>query len=60
MHGGSKKEKSIFATEQEAYDFCQKVYRESGGVPPDLRRAYEFYQKNYNDDCPTGAGHPTS
>jgi hypothetical protein len=59
MQGGSKKEKSVFATEQEAYEFCQKVYNESGGVPPDLRRAYEFYLKNYHDDCPPGARHPT-
>ena len=51
MQGGDKKEKSVFASEKEAYEFCQRVYRETGGVTPELRRAYEFYQKNHNDDC---------
>lgn len=55
--GGGKKEKSGFASEQEAYEFCQKVYRETGGVTPELRRAYEFYQKNFHDDCPPTAGY---
>lgn len=53
-----KKEKSVFASEQEAYDFCQKVYQETGGVTPELRRAYDFYLKNYNDDCPPPRPHP--
>lgn len=52
MFGRGKKEKSVFASEQEAYEFCQKVYKDSGGVTPELRRAYEFYKKNFNDDCP--------
>ena len=52
------KPKSPFQSEQEAYEFCDKAYRESGGVSPELRRAYEFYVKNYNDDCPPAAGHP--
>ena len=52
MVGRGKKEKSIFASEQEAYEFCQKVYKESGGVTPELRRAYEFYKQNFDDDCP--------
>jgi hypothetical protein len=60
MAGREKKEKSIFATEQEAYQFCQRIYKETGGVTPELRRAYEFYMKNYHDDCPPGTGHPTS
>lgn len=54
MAGRGKKPQSAFATEQEAYEFCQRVYRETGGVTPDLRRAYEFFLKNYNDDCPPG------
>ena len=45
-----RKERSVFASEQEAYDFVQKVYKETGGVTPELRRAYEFYQKSMNDD----------
>jgi hypothetical protein len=56
MHGGNKKPKSVFASEQEAYEFVQRAYRNSGGVTPELRRAYEFYVKNYNDDCRPGAG----
>lgn len=54
MAGGDKKPRSAFATEQEAFDFCERVYKETGGVTPDLRRAYEFFRKNYNDDCPPG------
>jgi hypothetical protein len=34
------------------------VYRETGGVTPELRRAYEFYQQNHNDDCPPASRHP--
>lgn len=58
--GGEKKEKSVFASEKEAYEFCQQVYRDTGGVTPELRRAYEFYQKNSNDDCAPDARHPQS
>ena len=54
--GGDKKPKPAFATEQEAYEFCQRAYKETGGVTPELRRAYEFYLKNINDDCRPGAG----
>lgn len=50
--GHGKKEKSVFASEQEAYEFCQKVYKETGGVTPELQRAYEFYKQNFDDDCP--------
>lgn len=49
--GGPGKERSIFASEKEAYDFCRKAYRESGGVTPELRRGYEFYMTHYRDDC---------
>ena len=52
LYGGDKKEESAFASEQEAYEWCLKAYKESGGVTPELRRAFEFYQKNYRDDCP--------
>ena len=56
MIGGGKKEKSAFASEQEAYEFCLKAYKESGGMTQELRRAYEFYLKNYGDDCPPTVG----
>lgn len=46
-----EKEKSIFATEKEAYDFCRSVYRDTGGVTPELQRAFEVYQSAVNDDC---------
>lgn len=51
FQGGKEKEEPVFKSEKEAYDFCRKLYNESGGVAPELRRAFEFYQKNYNDDC---------
>jgi hypothetical protein len=50
--GGDKKEKSVFKSEKEAYDFCRQLYNESGGVTPELRRTYEFYLKNSDDGCP--------
>ena len=50
-----KKERSAFASEKEAYEFCQQVYRESGGVPPELRRAYENYRTAIDDDCRPGS-----
>ncbi len=49
--GGKKKNRSAFNSEKEAYDFCRGVYRLSGGVPLELQRSYEFYLKNYNDQC---------
>lgn len=60
MIGADKKPKAAFANEQEALEFCQRAYRESGGVTPELRRAFEFYQKNFNEDCRPGAGHRTT
>lgn len=54
--GRGKKPKSPFASEREAVEFCERVYKETGGVTPELRRAYEFYLKNYNDDCPPNSG----
>lgn len=51
FYGGDKKEESAFKSEKDAYDFCRRVYNESGGVAPELRRAYEFYLKNYDDGC---------
>jgi hypothetical protein len=47
--GGDKKEKPLFKSEKEAYDFCRSLYNKSGGATADLRRAYAFYLKNYND-----------
>ena len=49
--GGEKKERSVFKSEKEAYDFCRQVYNETGGPTQELRRAYEFYLKNCNDNC---------
>jgi len=48
---GTKK-KSVFSSEKEAYDFCVKVYQDTGGVTPELRRAYEQYQSALNDSPP--------
>lgn len=30
-----------------AQQFCERVYRETRGVTPELRRAYDFYLANY-------------
>ncbi len=51
LAGGEAKEKSVFKSEKEAYDFCRNLYKETGGVTPELRRAYEFYVKNSDDGC---------
>ena len=49
--GGAAKENSVFDSEREAYEYVEKLYRDSGGVTPELRRAYEFYVKNSRDGC---------
>lgn len=49
--GHGKKEKPLFQSEKEAYDFCRRIYNETGGATDDLRRAFEYYQKNYDDSC---------
>lgn len=49
--GRDEKEASVFATEKEAYEFVQQLYKDSGGVTPELRRAYEFYLKNFDGGC---------
>lgn len=51
FQGGDKKEKPVFKSDQEAFEFCRTAYKKSGGVPAELRRSYEFYLKNFNDDC---------
>lgn len=48
------KEKSVFSSEKEAYDFCRSVYRDTGGVTPELKRAFETYQSAINEQCYTG------
>ncbi len=42
----------MFKSDNEAYEWCQRVYRESGGVTPALREAYEFYLRNFRGDDP--------
>jgi UDP-N-acetylmuramoylalanine-D-glutamate ligase len=49
--GGDQKEESIFESEKEAYEFCRSVYDSTGGATQELRRAYEFYLRNYDDSC---------
>lgn len=56
--GGDKKAKPAFASDKEAYDFCLQLYQNSGGVTPELRRAYEFYVKNSQDGCENFFGPP--
>jgi hypothetical protein len=55
--GRGKKPKSPFKNEREAIAFLDRAYKETGGVTPELRKAYEFYLRNYHDDCPPTAGH---
>jgi hypothetical protein len=51
LHGGKKKKKAAFSSEKDAYDFCRNLYKKNGSVTPELLRAYEFYQKNFDDEC---------
>lgn len=46
-----EKERSVFSSEKEAYDFCRHLYNDTGGVTPELRRAFEFYKNNIDDEC---------
>lgn len=55
LNGGDKKAKPAFKSETEAYNFLRNLYKKTGGVTPELRRTYEFYQKQV-DDCDTVAG----
>ena len=55
--GGAKKQKSLFKTDREAYEFCRNAHKKQGGIPPELQRSYEFYVKNYHDDCQPGTRH---
>ena len=49
--GGAKKEKPLFKSDREAYDFCRMAYRKSGGATQELRKAYDHYLKNSSDGC---------
>ncbi|MEI9993623.1 MAG: hypothetical protein WDM91_03425 [Rhizomicrobium sp.] len=60
MQGRDQKKKSAFDSEREAYEFVQKVYKDTGGVSPELRNAYLFYLKNIHDDCPAASSGPGS
>ena len=54
------KSKSLFSSEKEAYEFCLHVYKDTGGVTPELRRAHRHYQSGLNDCSPTAyAAAPT-
>jgi len=55
FHGGDKKVKPVFKSEREAYNYLRNLYKKTGGVTPELRRTYEFYQKQFNDDCEPAA-----
>lgn len=59
LFGGDKKKKPAFKSEKEAYDFCRSVYNKTGGVTPELRRAYEFYMRNSQDGCEPYFGPPS-
>ena len=48
---GSNKKRSAVETDLEAYEFCLNAYKETGGVNPELRRAFEFYQSATAGDC---------
>jgi hypothetical protein len=37
-----------FESEDEAFEFCEEIYRETGGPTPKLRQAYGFYLKNFD------------
>ena len=37
-----------FENEDEAFEFCEEVYRETGGPTPKLRQAYDFHLKNFD------------
>jgi hypothetical protein len=50
FQGGDKKPEPLFRSEKEAYDFCVSQYNKTNGATEELRRAYEFYLKNYHDD----------
>ena len=47
------KSKSVFSSEKEAYEFSLHVYKDTGGVTPELRRPYQHYQSALNDCSPT-------
>ena len=49
LSGGDRKPEPLFKSEKEAYEFCRSVYENTNGATPELRRAYEFYLKNYDD-----------
>ena len=54
--GANTKNNPLFRSEREAYDFCLKVYNETGGASDDLKRAFEFYRTNFDDDRDTFLG----
>lgn len=56
LHGSDKKEKPAFKSEREAYSFLRNLYKTTGGVTPELRRSYEFYQRQLSEQCETPAG----
>jgi len=55
LSGGDKKAKPAFRSEREAYNFLRNLYKKTGGVTPELRRSYEFYQRQV-DECEPAIG----
>lgn len=49
--GGDKKPHSVFKNEEEALRFCRDAYQKSGGITPELQRAFEYYQQHVEDEC---------
>jgi len=43
-----KEKGAPFESEDEAFEFGEQVYRETGGATPELRRAYDFHRKNFD------------
>jgi hypothetical protein len=52
---GKDKHVQAFESEDEVFQFCDDIYRETGGATPELRRAYDFYLKNSDAKRPVAS-----